>query len=225
MQKIVVWTSTNKCNLDCKFCFGREIGKKELGTGDAKQLILRMKERGSKYFVFSGGEPLLRKDIFELAEYAKSIGMNTILHTNGILIDGKNADRIAECFDVVNLPIDGADERANAMMGRGSLGHTVEVFDMLAGKTEITVSTVATKMNLDEIEKVAKLLDGKKLKKWRAFRFQPRLGEAEKNREMFWVSEHEFAGLKAKIKDAEFVSDENEFEKSYVLVSSDGKEY
>lgn len=220
-----VWTSTNRCNLNCKFCFGKD-KKTEIETEEAKRLIQKMKNLGVKYFVFSGGEPLLRKDLFTLANFAKSIGMKVFLHTNGILINRKNADEIAQHFDVVNVPIDGATEESNHVMGRGSLKHTIEVIDLLAGKCEIRVTTVATKVNISEIEKIADLIRNEKISKWRIFQFDPKLGEAKINKKMFEISSAEFAKIVEKVKlknyKAEFIENDGKFEKKYWLISSDG---
>ncbi len=222
-RKTTVWSATNKCNLNCRFCFGKE-DRKELSTMDAKLLIAKMRKMGAKYFVFSGGEPLLRKDIFELAGYAKKSGMKTILHTNGILLNRENIAKVTEYFDAVNLPIDGTGEKTNAMMGRGSLKHTLEMLDSLAWKCETRVSTIATKKNLGEIGKIAGLVGKRKIKKWRIFQFDPKLGAAGANRKAFEISAAEFSKLKKNIKNgnAEFVAANGNFEKKYWMVASDG---
>lgn len=222
-KKIAVWTATNRCNLNCKFCFGKE-DKKELNTTKAKRLINRLKNQGIKYFIFSGGEPLLRRDIFMLVEYAKKLGMKTILHTNGILVNKKNAKKLSAHFDAINLPIDGACEKTNALIGRGSLKHTLEVLDILAKKCEIRITTVATKINLSEIKKINELLKNKKIGKWRIFQFNPKLGKAKTNQKTFIISAQDFIKLKTKVlnKKAEFVLINGEFEKRYILISSDG---
>lgn len=224
MQKVAVWTCTNKCNMKCKFCFGRE-NKLELNTNKAKKLITQMKQRDVNSFVFSGGEPLLRNDIYKLAKYARKTGMKTILHTNGILVNDGNVEKIIRNFDKVNLPIDGANEKTNFSMGRGSLKHTLRVIDLLSGRCEIVVSTVATKMNLEQVPGIGKLLKGKKNAKWRIFQFNPRLGEAKKNRKMFEIGKTEFMELAKKIKNkgVKFISINSDFEKSYWLISSNGQ--
>lgn len=222
--KVAVWTCTNACNLDCKFCFGKE-KRSELSTKNAVKLIKRMKTAGIKYFIFSGGEPLLRKDIFILAEFAKKLGIKTYLHTNGTLINEKNLDKVARCFDVVNLPIDGADEKINLSMGRGSLRHTLKLLDSLAKKCELRVTTVATKINLMEIEKIAMLLKNRTIKKWRVFQFNPKLGEAKANNKIFEINSEKFNNLqkKVKIKNIEFIPTDSNFERTYWMISSDGK--
>ncbi|VVC02112.1 7,8-dihydro-6-hydroxymethylpterin dimethyltransferase [uncultured archaeon] len=222
-RKVAVWTSTNRCNLNCRFCFGRE-KREEFGTRDAKEMIRELKKGGIRHMVFSGGEPLLRKDIFTLAAHARRLGLKTILHTNGILVNAKNAARIARLFDIVNLPIDGADEKKNRMMGRGSLKHTLDALDLLSVKTSVTVSTVATRRNMGEMGKIARLLQGRKIRKWRVFRFDPKLGEAKRNSRAFGISAGEFSGLKrkTKAKHAEFISPEGAFGQSYWLIASDG---
>ncbi len=85
---LVSWNSTNQCNMYCSHCY-RDSGlkaKRELETDEAKKMIEEIKKAGFQIMIFSGGEPLMRKDIFELGSYASSIGLRPVLGTNGSLI-------------------------------------------------------------------------------------------------------------------------------------------
>lgn len=100
---------TYRCNANCKMCDLPQRGCKdlELSTGKMKQLIDSFKELGVSSIGFSGGEPFLRKDIFELIEHAKTRGLSSQLSTNGFLL---NSDIIASVFesglDSINISID-----------------------------------------------------------------------------------------------------------------------
>ncbi|HHT64193.1 MAG TPA: putative heme d1 biosynthesis radical SAM protein NirJ2 [Clostridia bacterium] len=85
---IVSWNTTNQCNMFCEHCY-REAGAKvkdELSTEEGKALLNEIKKAGFKIMIFSGGEPLLRPDIFELVEHAVGLGLRTVFGTNGTLI-------------------------------------------------------------------------------------------------------------------------------------------
>lgn len=93
---IVSWNTTNKCNLYCSHCY-REAGEKlkeELNTEEAKKLIQEIQKAGFKIMIFSGGEPLMREDIFELIEYASEIGLRPVLGSNGTLITKNIAEKL-----------------------------------------------------------------------------------------------------------------------------------
>jgi putative heme d1 biosynthesis radical SAM protein NirJ2 len=85
---IISWNTTQACNINCLHCY-RDAGTKladELSTAEGKKLLNEIAASGFKIMVFSGGEPLLRSDIFELIHHARSIGLRPVLGTNGTLI-------------------------------------------------------------------------------------------------------------------------------------------
>lgn len=87
---LISWNVTKKCNLSCQHCYRDSDPDvsidKELVTEEGKTLLNQIKTAGFKLIIFSGGEPLVRKDIFELILYAKEIGLIPVLGTNGILL-------------------------------------------------------------------------------------------------------------------------------------------
>lgn len=85
---LVSWNTTNQCNMFCDHCY-RDAGQKadaELGTKEARKMIDEISKAGFRIMIFSGGEPLMRDDLFELGEYAASKGLRPVLGTNGTLI-------------------------------------------------------------------------------------------------------------------------------------------
>ncbi len=85
---IVSWNTTNACNMFCDHCY-RDAGCKadeELSTAEAKTLLEQIAKAHFKIMIFSGGEPLMRPDIVELAAYAAQLGMIPVFGTNGTLI-------------------------------------------------------------------------------------------------------------------------------------------
>ncbi len=89
-RPVVVWNSTNRCNLKCVHCYAKanqDLDPKELDTAEAKIMIDDLAQYGAPVLLMSGGEPLVRKDAIELISYARDKGMRPVLSTNGTLID------------------------------------------------------------------------------------------------------------------------------------------
>jgi MoaA/NifB/PqqE/SkfB family radical SAM enzyme len=122
---------TFRCNLSCKMCSMNSQMKilqaqgkpTEINSDVFKSIISQTKQLGTKCILFIGGEPLLRKDLFELVSYAKGKELNTVIVTNGVLLDEK---AILKCFesgvDWLSISIDAADEQSfQAIRGAGVL--------------------------------------------------------------------------------------------------------
>jgi MoaA/NifB/PqqE/SkfB family radical SAM enzyme len=95
-RPVVVWNVTRKCNLKCVHCYAQateEITADELTTDEGKALIDDLAQFGAPVMLFSGGEPLVRKDLPELAAYAVEKGMRAVISTNGTLITADVARR------------------------------------------------------------------------------------------------------------------------------------
>ena len=96
---VVVWNSTRTCNLTCRHCYmssDAKLYKDELSTDEAKQFIDDLADFKVPVLLFSGGEPLIRPDFFELAEYAEKKGIRPTLSTNGTLITREVAHKIKD---------------------------------------------------------------------------------------------------------------------------------
>jgi radical SAM protein with 4Fe4S-binding SPASM domain len=110
-RPIVVWNITRKCNLQCVHCYndsGPDRTCNEISTAGAKAVIDDLARFGVPSILFSGGEPLLRQDLFELIECAVGKGVRAVISTNGTLIDGKKAERIKRLgVSYVGISLDG----------------------------------------------------------------------------------------------------------------------
>ena len=118
---IISWNTTNQCNMFCKHCY-REAGEKnnqELNTEEGKELIDEIAKAGFKIMIFSGGEPLMRKDIFELVEYATSKGLRPVFGTNGTLLTREVARKLKEVGTMgMGISLDSLDsEKHDAFRG------------------------------------------------------------------------------------------------------------
>ncbi len=113
-RPVVVWNMTRRCNLRCIHCYAHateEAASSELSTEEGKRLIDDLAAFGSPVILFSGGEPMVRKDLPELAEYAVSRGMRAVISTNGTLISSEAA-RILKAIGLsyVGISLDGMEE-------------------------------------------------------------------------------------------------------------------
>jgi heme d1 biosynthesis radical SAM protein NirJ len=111
---VVIWNLVRRCNLTCMHCYSISADidfPGELSTQEVLGVMEDLKAFGVPALILSGGEPLLRPDLFEIAQRAKALGFYTALSTNGTLIDAALAARIAATgFDYVGISLDGLEQ-------------------------------------------------------------------------------------------------------------------
>ena len=111
---VVIWNLIRRCNLTCKHCYSISADtdfKGELSTTEVLGVMEDLKAFGVPALILSGGEPLLRPDIFEISQRARDMGFYVGLSTNGTLIDESNIDAIAAVgYDYVGISIDGVQQ-------------------------------------------------------------------------------------------------------------------
>lgn len=111
---VVIWNLIRRCNLTCKHCYALSADHDypgELTNAEVNTVMDDLKTFGVPVLILSGGEPLLRPDLFEIAERAKAMKFYVGLSTNGTLIDAPMADRVtAQGFDYVGISLDGLRE-------------------------------------------------------------------------------------------------------------------
>ncbi len=121
---VVVYNCTSRCNLNCLHCYSSSQpspGDTELTTAEAKRFLAQLAEVNCSVLLFSGGEPLLRHDLFDLLAEARHLGLRSVISTNGTLIDSDAAKRLAELtVAYVGVSLDG-DEQFHDKF-RGSKG-------------------------------------------------------------------------------------------------------
>lgn len=114
MGPVVIWNLIRRCNLTCKHCYALSADHdypNELSTQEVYSVMDDLKSFKVPVLILSGGEPLLRPDIFEISLRAKEMGFYVGLSTNGTLIDEQMANRIANTgFDYVGISLDGLKE-------------------------------------------------------------------------------------------------------------------
>jgi len=166
MLRLLFWESTIKCNLACAHCRrveGDETAGQDLSTEQAKKLIDELAALGKTQpfmpvLVFSGGEPLCRRDLFELVEHAKSHQIPTALATNGTLVDSEVAGRIAQSgIARVSISLDGATAEVHNQLRQleGSFEDAIEGIGHLREKgVAFQINVTLTKNNAHQIEDV-----------------------------------------------------------------------
>jgi len=110
-RPVVVWNITRACNLKCVHCYNDSANQRaqdELSTQEAKEVLRDLAAFGVPSVLFSGGEPLMRKDLFDLLGYARELGLRTVISTNGTLITTDVAKKIQEhSVSYVGISLDG----------------------------------------------------------------------------------------------------------------------
>ncbi|KMY68170.1 Fe-S oxidoreductase [Desulfocarbo indianensis] len=113
-KPVVVWNMTKACNLKCLHCYAQATAgpsADELSTAEAKVMIDDLARFGAPVLLFSGGEPLMRQDLPELARYAVSKGMRAVISTNGTLITRDKAKELKDIgLSYVGVSLDGLPE-------------------------------------------------------------------------------------------------------------------
>ncbi|MDH5514291.1 MAG: radical SAM protein, partial [Gammaproteobacteria bacterium] len=111
---VVIWNLIRRCNLTCKHCYSISADidfKGELSTAEVYSVMDDLKDFHVPVLILSGGEPLLRPDIFDISHRAKDMGFYVGLSTNGTLIGDHNIDAIRQVgYDYVGISIDGVRE-------------------------------------------------------------------------------------------------------------------
>lgn len=158
-RPLVFWNLTNRCNLLCSQCYinakSGNSNNEELSTDEAKNFIDNLAEMKIPLLMFSGGEPLLRKDLWELASYAKSKGLKTALSSNGTLITKEIAAKIKKVsIEYVGISLDGVNQKTHDAI-RGKPGSFKKSIQALKNCVDIGlkcgVRITATAENLNEI--------------------------------------------------------------------------
>ena len=121
-KPVVIWNATRRCNLSCMHCYSDSHDRAypgELTTEEGRALLDDLASFGAPTVIFSGGEPLIRPDVFELAQYATDRGLRAVLSTNGTLITEDVARRLRQVgFAYVGVSLDGIGALHDKVRGK-----------------------------------------------------------------------------------------------------------
>ncbi|MFQ5709114.1 MAG: radical SAM/SPASM domain-containing protein [bacterium] len=165
------WEVINTCNAKCQTClhWKRKLDPSILSTSEGKELIRQLSNSGVLNLCFSGGEPLLRRDVVELVEFAKRNSLYTSLISNGLLITERRAKDLVEArLDTIFISIDAAEARLNDQI-RGIPGYfelasaaidNLKAMRRNAGP-KIFIKTTLTIRNVNQLVPLAQLCNSK----------------------------------------------------------------
>lgn len=163
-KPVIVWNMTRRCNLKCVHCYARAVdvhGKDEIDTASAKRMIDDLAAYGVPVMLFSGGEPLVRGDLVELAAYAVEKGMRAVISTNGTLITPQKAAELKKVgLSYVGISLDGLEEAHDRFRGKkGSFAKALEgVENCQAEGLKVGLRFTINKRNAGEIPGIFNIL-------------------------------------------------------------------
>jgi 12,18-didecarboxysiroheme deacetylase len=168
-KPVVVWNMGRRCNLKCVHCYAHSKDieyKDELTTAQGKELMDDLAQFGAPVILFSGGEPTMRKDLPELAMYARYKGMRAVISTNGTLIDKKMAKVLKDIgLSYVGVSLDGMKETNDKFRGvKGAFDAALNgMRNCLAEGVKVGLRFTINKKNVNDITAIFDLLEKEKI--------------------------------------------------------------
>jgi len=204
-----------------------------MSTNEAYMLIRKILSVNAREIVLGGGDPLQRKDIVEIAKYAKDSGLIVRLDTNGLLLNDNLLFRIYRYIDRIALPLDGASQQVHDYM-RSYNGHFRLVINLIKKLSDmgipLKINTIVTKVNYNEMKELGLLLSKfDNIYLWSSYQFSP-LGRGFRFRKLFEIEDTLFRNIAEDVLNLrldlniEFISN-LERTCSYLLISPDGTLY
>ncbi len=176
---LVVWNFTYKCNLNCKHCYS-DAGtnpRGELSTSEAIKVVDQLADFGVTSLAFSGGEPLMRKDFFDVAEHAVDSGLYVSVATNGTLLTPERVKKLKKVgLNYVEISLDGAESYTHDAFRRtpNSFNQALNGLKNCVKEDICTcLAITATKNNLKEIPSVFTLAQDLGVERFTLFNFVP----------------------------------------------------
>ena len=164
-RPVVVWNATRRCNLKCVHCYAHAKDRSfdnELTTQEGKSLIDDLAAFGVPVLLFSGGEPLVRKDLPELAAYAVEKGMRAVVSTNGTLITQETARELKEIgLSYVGISLDGMEEINDRFRGvKGAFNDALAgIKNCQAAGIKVGLRFTINRFNENEVPHIFDLLE------------------------------------------------------------------
>lgn len=198
--------TTCECSQECPYCWGPQNIENPVSTSTAKKIIKKIKEIGAQRIVFTGGDPLQRKDAGRLIKYARETGLETALSTTGDKLSSVFLRLYAAYIDLISLPIDGSiEEISSKTKEAGHLSDILKALEMLKKYPHIDVklATPVTKNNIKDIPNILSLAEDYKSQTkarifYNIFQTFPR-SYSKVNWDELVVSNRQFGALKRKL--------------------------
>jgi len=161
-KPVVVWNITSACNLRCVHCYAAtEIESRELSTKEGLELIADLRDYGSPVILFSGGEPLIRKDLPDLVKTAAKSEMRAVISTNGTLITRDLSMELSDCgLSYIGVSLDGLQEVNDAFRGvRGAFRSALQGIEhAMREGIKVGLRFTMNRRNASEIPKIFNLM-------------------------------------------------------------------
>lgn len=176
---LVVWDFTHKCNLNCKHCYSNSgaVNEGELSTKEALAVVDQLVDAGVTALAFSGGEPLTRKDFFEVATHAADRGLYVSVATNGTLLTKENVQKLKQAkVNYLDVSIDGASAKTHDEF-RGVPGTFDRAVAGLKNCVDadlcVCIATTVGKNNMAELPAIIDLAEKMQAERFTYFNFIP----------------------------------------------------
>lgn len=197
---VINWMISGKCNMPCKFCYGR-FDSYIMPKNDKLSILNQVIKYKIPKLTLTGGEPLLDVDIRDILKTAHASNIFTSLHTNGLLLDENLINKIKNYVGRISLSLDGSSNEMNLIM-RGEINYLSRITGIIKTlkreNISFSIRTVASRKNLGDIQKMAALIVDFNPVVWLITEFKPlRRGEVYKNE--FELNPGEFDILKTKL--------------------------
>ena len=164
-KPIVVWNVGRRCNLKCVHCYSHSQNIEytdELTTDEAKSFISTLGEFEIPVILFSGGEPLMRRDIFELGKHARSVGLRVVISTNGTMITAETAEKLKQIdLSYVGVSLDGLRDTNDKFRGvEGAFDRALAgIKNCQEGGLKVGLRFTINKRNVHDIPSIFDLLE------------------------------------------------------------------
>lgn len=238
MQKTQLFSTidfhvTCECNQECPYCWGPQDIEDPVNTSTSQKIIKKIKDIGAKRIVFTGGDPLKRKDIGKLIRYAKNIGLEVALSTTGDELTKTFLRWNTAYIDLISLPIDGSTEEISSKTKEaGHFAGVLKALGMLKKypSIDVKICTPVTKHNIKDVPNILKIAEEfNRETKSRVFynifqTFARSLSEVDWNE--FIVSNSSFGALKGKLVENKKIRinflDHTTLDKLYLMIFPNG---
>ena len=194
-KRKVCWNITARCNQNCLYCH-RFLNVRELSYEENKKILDNLIRDGVTHITWTGGEALLYPDLYKLIKFSKENGVYNRVITNGkLLVD--NYDVLNYLSDLT-ISLDSIRPQTNLKLGRGEkhFENIKNILDYIQNgkykKLKVNVNTVVNKQNINEIKELGEFLNQYKIGIWKLYNFIPLRETAQKNRQLFEITESEF---------------------------------
>ena len=146
------WQLLDRCSNRCLYCSLWKSPRKEMNLEEIKRILNEVKKAGTVRISYSGGEPLLRNDIYEIIRYTKILGISPSINTCGAMFEKK--EKAIKLLDLVKISIDGKKETHDFIANRnGSFEEAIKAVELAKKwKVKTVITTTISNYNLDDID-------------------------------------------------------------------------